>query len=142
MKGIERVEEATEEDIPEIADLLLTDEEFGASYTKKELEDQMTGRLKTGMGTSYVIREDGKIVTTLSIVAQTEGFRVASLTMVDKDYRHTMYGTLVDSFLINELGKDGKRLFAFMTDERRIKMFIIMGNKLAAEYGKLIKNKQ
>ena len=140
MKGIERVEEATEADIPEIVDLLLTDEEFGAYYTKEELEDQMIGRLRTGMGTSYVIREDGKIVTHLGILAQTDGFRIASLTMVHKDYRNTMYGTLVDSFLVNVLGKDGKRLFAFMTDERRIKMFIIMGNRLAAEYGKMIKN--
>ncbi len=141
MKGMERVEQATEEDIPEIVDLILTDEENNASYNSEELAGQMLDRMRTGMGNSYIIREEGKIVAHLSIAAQTDKFRVAALTIVHPDYRNTLYGTMLDSYLINELGKNGMRLFAFMTDERRIKMFLLMGNSLAAEYGKLIKNK-
>jgi predicted GNAT family acetyltransferase len=141
MRGIEKVEEAKEEDIPEIVDLILMDEENSSSYTSDELAEQMLDRMRTGMGTSYIIRENGKIVAHLSIAAQTDKFRVAALTIVHPDYRNTLYGTMVDSFLINELGKDGKRNFAFMMDERRIRMFLVMGNTLAAEYGKLVKNK-
>jgi len=141
MKGMERVEIATEEDIPEIVDLILTDEENSASYNSEELAEQMLDRMRTGMGNSYIVREDGRIVAHLSIAAQTDKFRVAALTIVHPDYRNTLYGTMVDSYLINVLGKDGKRNFAFMMDECRIKMFLLMGNKLAAEYGKLIKNK-
>ena len=141
MKGIERVEEATKEDIPEIVDLLLTDDMRKATYSKEDLEEQMIDRVRTGMGASYIIREDGKIVAHLGIAAQTDKFRVAALTMVHTEYRNTLYGTLVDSYLINVLGKDGKRAFSFMTDERRIKMFLMMGDEVAAEYGKLIKRK-
>ena len=138
MPGIERVELASEEDVPEIVELLMSDEENGAAYTSEELTDQLISRIRNKKGRSYVIRDNGHIVTHLGIAAQTDEFLIAALTMVHKDYRNTLNGTIVDSYLMNEISKEGKQIFAFMTDQRRIRMFERMKNKVVAEYGKLI----
>ena len=133
-----RIEEATAEDLPEVTKLLLMDEENALSYNYEELLETLQNLISSGMGRTFILREDGKIVATVSISAETDIFMIGAYTMVHPDYRHTLYGMLVDSY-VNRIIRGDKRLFGFVMDSRRIRMFKALGNKVVAEYGKLIR---
>lgn len=133
-----RIEQAAEEDLPEVTRLLLMDEENALSYNYDELLGTLQNLISSGMGRTFILREDGKIVATVSISAETDIFMIGAYTMVHPDYRHTLYGMLVDSY-VNRVIRGNKRLFGFVMDPRRIRMFKALGNKVVAEYGKLIR---
>jgi len=134
------VEEATEDDLPEIEALLLTDEIiFGKTYQKGELIKEFADRMRAKKGSNYVIRKNDSIVAHVCITCETDKFCVASYSMVRKDARDFPYGVFNDSFLINTIAAKGKKLYSFLTDEKRIRMFELMGNSIVAEYGKLMK---
>ncbi len=134
-----RIEDATPEDLPEITALLLMDEENALSYSYDELLQTLQDLYSTGMGRCFVVREDGKIVANVAISAETDIFMIGAYTMVHPDYRNTLYGMLVDSYL-NRIVRGEKRMFGFVMDPRRIRMFRALGNKVVAEYGKLIRS--
>ena len=133
------VRRATEEDVPEIAKLMCDDEYYHDMYSQKALEAQLIDRMRTGMGRSFVIEEDGKIVAHDATFAETPLFFVSSGFIVHKDYRSKYYDTIIEDYMVNELGKEGKAQYSFITDSRREKLFRIMGNQLVAKYGKLVK---
>ena len=133
------VEKATVEDLPEITELLLMDEENAVAYTYDELYQSMKNLYDTGMGRSFVIREDGKIIAHAAISAETDIFMIGAYTIVHPDYRDTpVYGMLIDAYFVHK-ERGEKRYFGFVIDPRRIKMFQALGNKVVSEYGKLIK---
>lgn len=134
------IEKAAREDIPEIARLIRMDEMFAQSYDVESLIRQFEARYDEGMGASYIIRVDGKIVAHLGLSAISKDFVIASYTIVDPTRRDYPYGAFLDSnFINNTLPSMGKRGFAFMQEPRRIKLFDIMGNPTVGEYGKLLK---
>lgn len=138
LKEYPKVEQATPADLPEITRLLLMDEENAKSYAYEELLSSLQSLYDTGMGRSYVLREDGKIVAHTSISAESDIFAIGAYTIVHPDYRDTFCGMILDSYMCN-VATGEKKLFGFMTDERRIKMFSALGNPPVTEYGKLIK---
>lgn len=133
------VEEASLEDLEEIEELLLKDEKLALSYKKGELLKEFTDRLKADKGVNYIIKKDNKIVAHTCIAARTDRFKVFAYTVVEKEARDFPYGAFIDSFLMNEFVEEGIKLYCFMEDDRRIRLFEAMGNHVAAEYGKLIK---
>lgn len=136
-KMYDLVETATVEDIPELVQLLLTDEENAKSYSYEELAQFFKDLYASGIGKSFILRQDGRIVATVTISARTDIFIVGAYTMVHKDYRNTLFGSVVDSYIIN-VAKGEHRFFGFITEPRRIRMFQALGNPVVAEYGKLI----
>ena len=135
------IEEAKEADLQEIEDLLLEDEANAGAYKPGELAEEFRSRMESGQGVNYIIRKDGEIVAHMCISAQTDRFKVFAKTMVKPSARDIPYGAYIDSFIMNGLKTDGLRFYCFMTDARRIRLFTVMGNRVAAEYGKLIRRK-
>lgn len=133
------IEEATVDDALEIAQLICADDYYKEAYTIDELYEQLTDRMNTKMGRSFIIRDQGKVVAHNSISAETDDVAVAAMLLVDKKYRHTMYGIALEEFIVKKLNAEGKKLFGFSTNKKRKKQFERMGNKVAATYGKLIK---
>lgn len=133
------VELAKLDDIRGIAELLCSDEYYSESYTENELIVQLTDRLKSNMGRSYIIKNNDKVIAHNSISAQIEDICIASLLIVDKNYRNiTDYGFKMEDFIINKINDEGKRLYAFLTDDIRIKILEMVGNEVVSEYGKLV----
>lgn len=137
------VEEASRGDIPEIVNIIVNDEDLGASYELQEMVKQFEERYDQGMGKSFVIRKDGSIIAHLGFSAITSEFVIAAYTVVKPENRNYPYGAFLDSYLINLLlPRLSKRGFAFMQDSRRIKLFELMGNPIVGEYGKLLRKEK
>ena len=138
--GIE-VEKATREDIPEIAALIKSDEELGRAYSVEALIDQFESRYDTGTGVSYIIRVDGVIVAHLCFSAITDKFVIEAYTLVHPAYRDYPYGAILTAYVTNVVVPQlGVRGFGFMQDQRKVRLFELMGNPVVGEYGKLLKN--
>jgi len=135
----EMVQRATEADVPEIAKLMCEDEYYKDQYLQADLEKQLAQRMRSGMGRNYVIRVDGKIVVHDAIFAETDLLMVASGMIVHRDYRASLLGAIMEDFMINQVGHEGKRLFGFMTEKRRDKLFLAYKNTIVARYGKLVR---
>ncbi len=133
------IEEASEKDAYEIAELICSDEYYKDSYTVSEFHKQLLDRMSTKMGRSFIIRDSGKIVAHNSIAAETDDIAVAAMLLVKKEYRNTVYGLALEEFIVKKLNSEGKLLFGFSTNKKRRKQFEMMGNEVVAKYGKLIK---
>jgi hypothetical protein len=128
-------------DIPEIADLLLAEKEFGDYYTKDELVKQLEDRYHTKMGRSMVIRESGKIVGHMATFAETHDIAIVSGTVMDKNYRNTdHFNTLNNEFHDQICRIEQKDVYFFSTSKRHI-AFFNRYFEICATYGKLVKIK-
>lgn len=128
-------------DIPEIADLLLSEEEFGKQYSREELTEQLTERLATKMGRSMVLEKEGKIVAHVGTFAESESFVIFSGSVVRPEYRNTdCFERLHAEFdyLIAEVEK--KDVYFFINNKRIIKVYSRLF-EVCTEYGKLVKRK-
>lgn len=128
-------------DVPEIAELLSQDEYYNDSYTKEELERQLTERIETGMGRSCIIRKDGKIVAHCASFTEADGIAVSAGTIAHKDYRGHKLGLIVENYMNRHMNANGFQWFGFILEEDRVKKFQEMGNEIVATYGKLVKSK-
>ena len=137
-KYYDDIRQVTLEDIPKVVELLLMDESNAEGYTQEDFEEMLRGLILTDMGMSYVMEKDGEMVATVTISAKTDKTMVGAYTMVHPDYRNTLYGQIVDSYLINRV-KGNHRLFGFVMDPQRVRMFQLLKNSVVSYYGKLIK---
>ena len=133
----ERVQEATIEDIPEVASLILTDETNKALFSQEGLEKSLSNLIKNGTGHVYLMREDGKAVASETVDAESDLFIIGAYLITHPDYRHLLYGTVVESYVYRRV-KGDRRLFTFVTEPRRRRMLTAQGNPIVAEYGKLV----
>lgn len=128
-------------DIPEIADLLLAEKEFGDYYTRGELIQQLEDRYQTKMGRSMIIRESGKIVGHVATFAETDDIAIISGSVVDKAYRKTDYFyTLSNEFYDQICRVEQKDAYFFSTSRRYITFFSKYFARCAS-YGKLVRIK-
>lgn len=136
--GIEdRIELAIPEDTLEIAKLITLDEEIGSYYEVQNLADQLTERMNTGMGRSYVIREDGKIIAHIASYAEFDGIATTSGLIVDPAHRNSVYGAALENHLVKNLLEEGFTVYTFIQDRLRFKLLERMGNHCLGEYGKM-----
>lgn len=137
----EKPEIAQLKDVPEIAELLSQDEYYSESYTKEELERQLSERISTGMGRSCIIRKDGKIVAHCASFTEADGIAVSAGTIAHKDYRGHKLGLVVENYMNRHMNENGYSWYGFILEEPRVKKFKEMGNEIVATYGKLVKVK-
>lgn len=130
---------ATLDDVPEIAELLSQDEFYKDSYTAKEIEEQFTERMTTGMGRSCIIRRDGKIVAHCASFTEADGIAVRAGTICHKDYRGQKLGIAVENYITMYMNEHGYQWYTFLVEENRREAFEKIGNPVVAYYGKLIK---
>lgn len=129
-------------DVPEIAELLAQDPYYNDSYTKEELEAQLSERMKTGMGRSCIIRVDGKIVAHVASFTEADGIAVSAGTIAHKDYRGRKLGLIVENYLNQYMNSNGYQWFGFILEDDRVRTFEALGNKIVATYGKLVKKRK
>jgi hypothetical protein len=128
---------ATEEDIPEIVELLTQDPLWDMS--RDILSAQLLERMRTGMGRSFIIRdEDGHIVCHVATFAEAPGMAVAGGLYCVPEFRDMSYTASLHSFLTDLLiNKEKRRVFMRMVDPLLIKAFVGMRNPVVGEYARL-----
>ena len=138
----EGIENGLPEDCQEIADLMCLDEGFAGNYDPKNLALQLQERMQTGMGRSYIIRKDGKIIAHIATFAEDMGIAVTSGLVVHPEYRDYPYGTIMESYLVNNLKKEKFKVFTVVNERKRVKMLRAMGSKECGQYEKLMRKKR
>ena len=133
------VEVADKSDVDEISALISGDPYYSDSYTFDEIKEQLIDRMDTGMGTSFIIKKDGKIIAHNSITAQVDDICIAGMLIIHNDWRQSNAALVIEKIIIDYVNDQGKKLFGFSTEPRRRKQFKMMGNEIVAEYGKLIR---
>lgn len=133
----EQIELAKPRDAREIAELICMDEEMKGIYTINSLARELTERIKSGMGRSYIIRKNGKIVAHNASYAECTRFVVVSGLMVHPDYRDTEYAYWIDLKSSMEFQKEGKNRYFFAIEKKIIRWHKRINTPLVAEYGKL-----
>ena len=135
------VEMATLDDVDAIAELLAEDPYYSDSYTKEELVAQLHERIRTGLGRSAIIRQDGKIVAHCASMTEADKIAVSGGTITKKEYRGRKYGLIVENYMNKIMNQAGYQWFGFILEEKRVKIFEELGNKVVTKYGKLVKRK-
>lgn len=136
----DRVEQARPEDADEIAALMCTDTFWSSVYDEKVLAAQLRERMETGMGRSFVIRDNGKIVVHDATFAETKDVVVVSGMMVHKDYRNTMLGGTMEYYMSKRMADEGKQVYFMIVEVKRAHLFEKLGNTIVTEYGKWVKD--
>ena len=136
------IETATPDDALEIAKLIATDEGIGSYYEIQDLADQLAERMETGMGRSYVIRDQGKIVAHIASYAEFKSLATTGGLIVDMEHRSGVYGGVLESYLVKNLLEENFKVYTFVTARLRAKLFEALGNKQVGEYGKMTRVKE
>lgn len=127
------------DDIPEIVELLLTEEPFKSQYSKEELTAQMTERYQTGMGRSMIIKNGDVIVAHTGSFAETNELAMLSGAVIREEYRDTnYYRGLNDVFLDLICRQEQKDAYYSSVNKRHIKYFTKVDGS-GTTYGKLVK---
>lgn len=135
-----KVEEAVDDDIPQVAQMLYDDEDIGASYTYEDLLNQMRERLKEGFVRSFVVRKDEKVIAHLGTGAEMDGLCTISYGITAPDCRGRGIASVIFSNVCNLMQNEGKRVFSVYYPENARKFHHKMGFVDICEYGKLFKN--
>lgn len=133
------IERATEADVDAIAEFMVSYEPYKYSYTKENMASELGDRIRRGIGRSYIIRDGERVVAHDAVTLEANTYAVEGLALVHEDFRRTLYGAFIDSYMINELGKEGKNLYCMIVDGRRYDAFIRIGNQACRRYGKIVK---
>ncbi len=110
-RQFEMVSEASPEDAHDIAQLMLLSEEFAQNNTPEVLEKQLSDRMKSGLGRSFIIRDNGVVAAHTAIYAQCGEAAVESGLVVHEDYKKKFYGMIVHEYIKKELSLQNKTLY-------------------------------
>lgn len=136
MQGETGILRAAEEDAGEIAGLICSDEEIGGHYTVEDLTMQLTERIATGSGRSYIIRNEGEVAAHSATYAEADGVAVVGGTIIHPKYRNTNYYICLSNYILQELAAEGKTAYTFAVSEKMIRYHQMLHSK-CGEYGKL-----
>lgn len=132
-----KIERALEKDYHEMALMLLEDEDIGGSYDVKELENQISERIKEGYSRSYCIKLDNKIVAQISTGAEYETIATIALVMVDFRCRGRGLATSLVKRVCYELTQEGKDVYLVYYSSDAGRVYLKNGFKNVCDYGKL-----
>lgn len=132
-----KIKKATIEDSKEIVDLIFTDAKLSAAYTRKSLYEELSERIKMGIGRSFIIRDNGRIVAHVATYAETNLFAVVGGFIVHQQYRGTDYAYYMEMYIEHILKNEGKSHVGMVLDKRLQKAFERKGCKVIAHYGNL-----
>ncbi len=133
------VESAKDDDMLEIASLITSDEEIGSYYELQDLAGQFLERRHCGMGRNYVVRENGKIVGHIASYAELDHIGTTGGLIVNPSSQGKLLGAVLEGYIVRKMLGEGFQLFGFVS-ERKARLLVKMGNKIATEYGKLTKH--
>ena len=131
------IEPAKIDEMREIAALICSDESIGGYYDVDDLARQLKERALDGMGRNFVIRDKGRIFAHIATYAEECGIGVTAGMIVDPAYRDVPYGTLLESYLVESMRRDGLLAYTFVTQKKRARLLAAMGGSERGRYGKL-----
>lgn len=134
------IETASPEDTLEIANLIRKDPEIGSYFDAEGLAKQLAERMETGMGRSYIIRENGKIIAHIASYAEYDKLATTGGLVVDPECQNGVYGSVMEGHLVKTLLEENFKVYTFVTKRLRKKFLEAMGNQCLGEYGKLFKD--
>lgn len=137
--GKDIVELAGEDDMLECAKLIASNEEIGSYYEIENLASQLRERIRTGMGRNYIIRDNGKIIGHIASYAELDDVATTSALIVDQEHEGKMYGAVLESYIVNQLKKEGFNVYTYIIQKKRFKLLKNMGNNPVGEYGKMMR---
>lgn len=137
LPGFDKVEPALISDCEAIAQLMCQDEEFGNNYEENELARQLKDRMQTGMGKSFVLRENGEIVGHVATFAEADDLVVQSGLIVSKKAKNPFSGLVLHEYMKGVSLENGKSVYAFRIKEEMKKYEKSPGTVICGHYGKL-----
>ena len=133
----EGVERAGEEDCPEIARLICTDEGLGGHYEPQELASQLADRQRESFGRNYVIRDKGRIASHAATYAEIHNLAIVSGVITREDCRGQGLGYRTVSGLCRDLLQEGKRPCIFYFKREAAGLYEKVGFEEGTGWGKL-----
>ena len=104
------IEEATQEDIPEIARLMLKAKIYSDVYDYDGLCSSLENRLASGFGRMFIIRdESGRLIATNATNAETDKLAVIGGLVTDPEMRGRGLGSAITASTWNLIKREGKR---------------------------------
>lgn len=134
----ELVHEASAEDAHDIAALMMQTEEFFQNNSQEVLEKQLYDRIKSGLGRSFIIREDGLIVAHTAIYAQCGNIAVESGLVVHEKYKKKFYGMIIHEYLKKTLSLENKILYGLRYNNNMKNCAVEENLDVKAHCGRLI----
>lgn len=136
-RQFENIRSALPEDAMEIARLMCLDEEFDENYKLEVLAEQLADRMKEGVGRSYVMREDGRIVAHVSVFAENSDMAVVSGLIVAPEYAGKFYGMIIYEYVKMQLMQEGKTVYGFRIKDSMKRCAKAENGAVCGGYGKL-----
>lgn len=136
-KQFSSITKAVPKDAMKIAELMCSDEEFNENYEVDVLAKQLEDRMREGVGRSYVLWEDEKIVAHIGVFAEDEEIAVDSGLIVDEAYKSKFYGMIIHEYLKKQLILEGKRVYGFRIKDSMKRCTKASGDNVCGEYGKM-----
>lgn len=129
---------ANEEEIRELAELLVEDEALGQPYGFDLLYKQLLERYNENFGRNFIYRDNRKIVATASTYAEKGRVAVISGVMVHPDYRGKGLSKNVLSAICSDLKNDGFDVFSYYYIPSATRMHESVGFSHIGEWAKLV----
>ena len=136
------VRPAGKEDVPEIASLMMKEHIYNTVYTYDSLCESLIRRIDEGFGRLFVMRtEDGRLVATNALSAESEEYAVINGLVTDPDVRGRGLGRAITASTWNLVKNEGKRGLAFLgaDNENTLSLHRKMGYTFLGLYARLIR---
>lgn len=102
------------EDIPQIADLLMSDREFYTVYDHKVLLRQLFDRFDSNFSRFFIIRNNNTIIASCSTKGEIDNFAILGGYIVHPDYRRQGLAEKIVNFACHTLENEGKNRVSFV----------------------------
>lgn len=135
------VRRAQPEDAQRIAELMFSTEEFRQNNTLDTLAKQLSDRMSSGKGRSFIIEENGVIAAHSAIYAECGGAAVESGLVVHEDFKRKFYGLIIHEFIKKQLTLENKTLYGLRYNESMRNSAKMEKLDIRAECGRLIKKR-
>ena len=136
-----KVEEACRNDLSEVANLFLKSEHFQTIYTKDILLKQLESRYDSKFGRTFIVRDNEKIVGSISTYGENKKFAILSGFIIDETFKKPGLAVSLAKWVSKVLGEEGKRSISINSfdNERSINFALKMGNVILADIYEFIK---
>lgn len=131
------VQNATTDDMSEIARLICMDDGIGGHYGVENLRDQFVKRYSDKIGRNFIIKIEDQILGHYATYAETNDIAVLGGLIIHPVFRGKGYAKILHSYVSNLLVSEDKRVFLYCHDKNVLKMYEKLGAKIVSKYGKL-----
>lgn len=130
---------ATPGDYKQMAKMLMSDPDIGASYSLDEMIKQIDERIKDGYSRSYCMYDGESLIAQASTGAEESGVATIAYVITEPNYRGRGLGKAIVGHLAKELMNEGFDVFLIYYSDEAGRLYLNHGFKNVCRYGKLYK---